>query len=80
VSDDEERVALKRACVDLLFEVPGCRQAPDCPLGEVRTRTLLERIMWLRSLSLDELRQLMSRHRRCVRGDRRRRPPQEDPG
>ncbi len=71
MSTDDESVALRSQCVDLLFECPRNSSVHDCPFREVREKDdVVEQVNWLKRLPLEALRQLAKHHAQCCRHSR----------
>ncbi len=73
MNTDREAVELKGLCVDLLFDCPRGEkttdnrlQTTDCPFQKVRELDVVERVRWLKGLSMEELRGLVAYHGECV--------------
>jgi hypothetical protein len=62
---DDETVALKLRCVDLLFGCPRQRCDDNCPFAKARTQDIVERVGWLKQRSVTELRELLAHHALC---------------
>ena len=59
-------MALRSQCVDLLFDCPRNRSNPACPFRKVREQDdVVERVNWLKSRTLSDLKRLTRRHAKC---------------
>jgi hypothetical protein len=71
VRTDDEAMELKKQCVNLLFDCPLNRCQPACPFSKARKQDVVERVNWLKGLSLSELKGLAAHHGQCsARTDR----------
>jgi hypothetical protein len=64
-SEDRER--LKVWVVGLTMACPYDQSnPPDCPLCQIRTKPLVERLHWVESLSHEKLRLIVNTHLLCL--------------
>jgi hypothetical protein len=67
MNTDEEAIALKLCCVDLLFDCPRQSCKSNCPFAPVRAQQdIVARVNWLKQRNIDELRNLVAHHATCA--------------
>jgi hypothetical protein len=67
---DDEMVELKSRCVPLIFDCPRKTNSARCPFRAIRQSDVVDRVNWIKAMTMQELRAILKRHSKCIQQGR----------
>ena len=66
IGADNIAVELKSRCVPLIFDCPRKANTDECPFGEIRKSDVVERVKWVKAMTVQQLRAILKHHSNCI--------------
>ena len=63
---DDEMMELKSRCVPLIFDCPRKTNSARCPFGAIRQSDVVDRVNWIKAMTMEELRAVLKHHANCI--------------
>lgn len=76
---DDEMVELKSRCVPLIFDCPRKTSSAGCPFGAIRQNDVVDRVNWIKAMTMQELRAVLKHHSSCIEKGEQQRASTERP-